>query len=186
MDDLEIKESTEYPGYGASKDGRVWSRRKMGCTKRIGSQWKEMKQSVDKTGGYLRVEFQTENGRKLRPVHAFVLATFGATRPFGYDCRHINGVRTDNRFENLAWGTRSENMQDAIAHGTFSCGTRQPASKLTDDDVVDILKCPNYYGSGSMLSRKYGVTTSVISEVRSRKAWKHVVIDNTSTEGEAV
>src|SRR5262249_12949164 len=35
-----------------------------------------------------------------------------------HEVRHLNGIRTDNRPENLAWGTKSENMQDAVRHGT--------------------------------------------------------------------
>lgn len=33
-------------------------------------------------------------------------------------CRHLNGNPYDNRLENLAWGTPSENMLDKVRHGT--------------------------------------------------------------------
>jgi hypothetical protein len=33
-------------------------------------------------------------------------------------CRHLNGIPTDNRIENLCYGTISENIRDQVRHGT--------------------------------------------------------------------
>lgn len=61
---------------------------------------------------HLRVEGKT------RFVHHLVLEVFVGPMPEGKEACHRNGIRTDNRLENLYWGTRSENVQDAIKHGT--------------------------------------------------------------------
>jgi hypothetical protein len=54
-------------------------------------------------------------------VHTLVCEVFHGPKPTpGHEVRHLNGDRTDNRAENLAWGTRSENVRDAIDHGTHS------------------------------------------------------------------
>jgi len=54
-----------------------------------------------------------------RCVHELVLLAFiGAPLP-KHECRHLNGNPADNRLENLKWGTRSENILDAVAHGTW-------------------------------------------------------------------
>ena len=36
-----------------------------------------------------------------------------------HDARHLNGNPKDNKLSNLGWGTRSENIRDAVRHGTW-------------------------------------------------------------------
>lgn len=50
-------------------------------------------------------------------VHALVAEAFIGPRPTGLDICHGNGVPTDNRPENLRYGTRSENQFDRVTHG---------------------------------------------------------------------
>ncbi len=53
-------------------------------------------------------------------VHTAVLHVFKGPRPTPkHVARHLNGDRYDNRADNLAWGTQSDNSQDALAHGTI-------------------------------------------------------------------
>ena len=44
--------------------------------------------------------------------HDWVLAAFVGPKPEGAVVRHLNDVPTDNRLENLVYGTRSENQLD--------------------------------------------------------------------------
>ena len=50
-------------------------------------------------------------------VHAAMLTAFVGPAPLGHEGCHGNGDRTDNRLENLRWGTRSENVLDKVKHG---------------------------------------------------------------------
>ena len=54
-----------------------------------------------------------------KQVHALVLSAFVGPCPPGQECRHKNGVRSDPRLVNLEYGTRAQNIQDAIVHGTW-------------------------------------------------------------------
>ena len=56
--------------------------------------------------------------QKVMKVHSLVLAAFVGPRPEGMVTRHLNGDSTDNRLENLRYGTPSENMLDRNTHGT--------------------------------------------------------------------
>lgn len=64
-------------------------------------------------GGYLRV---TIDG-KPRSVHVLMAEAFIGPRPSGNEARHLNDVRDDNRIENIAWGTRGDNLNDLVRNG---------------------------------------------------------------------
>ncbi|MCA4754789.1 HNH endonuclease [Mycolicibacterium fortuitum] len=71
-------------------------------------------------GGYHRVMLYRD-GRpgESHGIHKLVALAFHPDGWFeGADVRHLDGVRTNNASSNLAWGTRSENERDKIAHGT--------------------------------------------------------------------
>lgn len=71
----------------------------------------------DGHGGHHQVRIGGRSGR-WRTVHQLVLEAFVGPIPPGMEVRHLNGDPTDNRLENLAYGTHSENMRDRLAHGT--------------------------------------------------------------------
>lgn len=55
-------------------------------------------------------------------VHRAVAEAFLGPRPEGCDICHGNGDGGDNRVENLRYDTRSENIRDAVRHGTYRNG----------------------------------------------------------------
>jgi hypothetical protein len=59
-----------------------------------------------------------------RLVHSLVMEAFVGERPKGKEVLHNNGVADDNRLENLRYGTRSENILDAVKHGTWMSEAR--------------------------------------------------------------
>jgi len=94
--------------YEVSDLGRVKSfcRRKEGVFLRPGRM----------PGGHLSVALGKGNSQC---VHKLVLFAFVGPPPEKHECLHANGVPADNRLENLRWGTRGENIRDAIKHGTW-------------------------------------------------------------------
>lgn len=72
-------------------------------------------------------------GHRTLKVHQLVARAFHGEPEPGQEVRHSNDVRDDNRAENLLWGTRYENMQDAIRNGAFGssaqmCKNNHPRS----------------------------------------------------------
>jgi hypothetical protein len=103
-------------------------------------------------GKYLRVNL---NQRK-RKVHQLVLEAFVGARLEGQVCRHLNGVGTDNRLENLLWGSQQENSQDAFLHGTGP-------HKLAPIHVGEIRRL---HGEGlrvGVLAKRFGVRVDTIN-----------------------
>jgi hypothetical protein len=69
--------------------------------------------------GHPRVVIFYEQGStgKTRPVHQLVMEAFVGPRPDGYETRHKNDIKTDNRLENLEYGTCSQNKYDSVRNG---------------------------------------------------------------------
>ena len=55
--------------------------------------------------------------KKDKYVHQLILKAFIGEPPKGQEVRHLNGIPTDNRLENLEYGTRSENIHDIYLQG---------------------------------------------------------------------
>lgn len=71
---------------------------------------------VNSRTGYWEVH--VGGSRSPRKVHQLVAAAFLGPRPPGMQTRHLNGDRLDNRLENLAYGTQSQNELDSVRVGT--------------------------------------------------------------------
>lgn len=98
-------------------------------------------------------------GTSGRPVHQLVMLAFVGPPPVGMEVLHNNGDPTDNRLENLRYGTRTENILDVYRQGKVW-------RKLSIDDVCTI-RFGFYCGfKGCELSRMFGVSQSVISAIR--------------------
>ena len=85
--------------------------------------------------------------------------------------------------EHLFLGSRQENMQDAqrkgrvasgVKHGEKICGEKSGAAKLTEKQVVEILKRRSSGEKIKSLAGAFGVDKTTISMIARRKTWRHV------------
>lgn len=67
--------------------------------------------------GYFQIGLRYGGVDRSLYVHSLVLEAFVGPRPEHAVTRHLNGNPADNRLENLAWGTPSENARDRVRHG---------------------------------------------------------------------
>lgn len=76
--------------------------------------------------GYLAAQLRKDSKNYKIRVHTLVLTSFVGPRPADQECRHLDGDPTNNRLDNLVWGTRAENMDDRNYHnqGKFTSSFR--------------------------------------------------------------
>ena len=162
--DTNMKPIQNYPHYFITKDGRVWSE----ARPRVRGTW--LKSYNHK--GYCRVKLRKDGRYCQQSIHRLVLETFVGPCPDGMECRHLNGNRSDNRVENLKWGTKSENSQDAIKHGTHVTQVRK-SSTLTPF-LVRMIR--NWYATKLVTQAElgflFGVCQQNIHKIVKYERWK--------------
>lgn len=127
-------------------------------------------------GGYRQVVLYANNITPVTiKVHRLVALAFIPNPENKETVNHKNGIKNDNRVENLEWATRSENTKHKYIIGIDSNkGTRHPNSKLTEKDVLKIRTFTTDIKTRISLSIRYGVSTSHIFSIQTRKSWKHI------------
>lgn len=155
------KVCTAHPDYEISDRGRI----------RHGS--KIMKMYVP-ANGYLATSLPYKGKRRPFYIHQLVMSAFVGEPPSGIEIRHIDGNKLNNKLENLAYCTHTENMADKNIHGTHNKGERNGRAKLTSDQVIDIrIKSVNGWNH-EVLSHDFNVSLAAISSIVNRKSWRHI------------
>ena len=153
-------------GYTVEMDGTVYST-VLGARRKI--------MPTLSTHGYPRVRFVIDGKRRSAFVHKLVMGTFGSAPPFpGAQIRHLNGDQSDNRIENLAWGTAKDNCDDRARHGTTVRGHRIYNSKLTEEQVREIRQRVGDGEARTHLAREFGVSIKSLSYAASGRTWSHL------------
>lgn len=110
--------------YSVSEDGRVFSKIK-----------NRFLSNVSRCGLYVSIKMCRNGKQYPTRIHRIVAEAF-ISNPHGYkDVNHKNGIKTDNRVENLEWTSRSENIKHSyrILKRKKSQGNTHPKSKMVLD-----------------------------------------------------
>jgi len=136
---------------------------------------KILKPCVD-LSGYLFTGLFKNNKRLACPkIHRLVLEAFVSPRPDGFECRHKDGEKTNNRLSNIEWSTHEINENDKHSHGTIMCGSKNGYAKLTENDVIEIRRlCRTGEFTQWGLAHKFNVGQFCIWSVIHRQSWRHL------------
>ena len=119
--------------------------------------------------------FYVDIDQHHKRVNVLVLQAFGGQRPReDTQCRHLDGDRLNNRANNLCWGTRKENMADAIKHGRTTAGIKHPMVKVTEETVHHIRRLRANGISTVEIGRQVGLSQTHVSGICNRRYWRHI------------
>jgi hypothetical protein len=109
-------------------------------------------------------------GKNYR-VHRMVCEAFAGAPPFPRAVvMHMDENSTNNRADNLQWGTQKENL--AAPGFRAYCQRRGRASPKIDAEQAQRIK----YGDQScaQLAKEFGISPATVSNIRAGKSWKHI------------
>lgn len=164
---IEVREMPGFPGYAVSRCGRVFS-----CNHPTGRLpwYKELRLSTD-AKGYRGLTLCGQRGRVKKRVHRLVAELF-VPNPRNLPCvRHLNGVPSDNRADNLAWGTYADNEADKRVHGTWD--TRRNG-KLNEAHIAKARQWARNGISQRGIAEKLGVSRPTITRLLNGSTWGNV------------
>lgn len=178
-----MTEWTKVPGFEyleVTRDGRVRTAAKA-CMKmtRWGAKHahhfkeRELTRRVS-DNGYLRVHHQRDKKRGPLYVHRLVGLAFVSGFVPGYHINHINGVKLDNRPENLEWVPNETNVRHAWKSGLCNA---DGAKKLTPARVRAIRRLLASGAAKNTVALAAGLAASTISKIAAGETWQNISPD---------
>lgn len=176
-----MKDIKGYKGlYGITEEGQVWSYPKSWITgsnsMKMTTKGKFIKQRINNKG-YLMISLSKNNRSKLKTVHRLIAQTYIPNSLNLPQVNHKNGIKTDNRAENLEWCTNAENHSHGIKLGLLNqYGENNPSNKLTAKQVHKIREL---YATGKYSQQQIANTIKISREnvglIVRRQRWTHIL-----------
>lgn len=117
------------------------------------------------SGGYKQVKLCKPNKITIERVHRLVASAFIPNCGNKPQVNHINGIKSDNRVENLEWNTPQENTSHAFRTGLANVyGENHYSSKLSNKDAEYIITNYKSY-TLKQLSNKFGVSDACVRDI---------------------
>lgn len=136
-----------------------------------------LKPSLTKSTGYLHVKLCKDGKEKAISLHRVIATTFLPGYDSMFDVNHKNGIKTDNRVENLEWMTRQQNIQHSYDNGLQVSlkGTDHGNAILNDLSIMVIRDaCSTKRYSQRSIALYFKISQQTVSDIYHKKIWRHI------------
>ena len=118
----------------------------------------------------------SENGKWINiRAHKFAIEMVVGKLPEGIQTLHHCDNPPCCRPDHLWFGKNRDNMDDKIKKGRQARGEKCNNTNLTEEVVREIRKRLAMGETGTRIAADYGVSNTVISQIKHRQTWKHVI-----------
>lgn len=137
---------------------------------------KKMKEALK--NGYVKNCLILKDGsQRFYFRHRLVMICFNYREDFAdFQVNHIDGNKLNNSFENLEWCTNQENRIHAVQIGLAVSlkGEENPASKLLESQVIEIIHDLLEHVPYSQIAKKYNCSKSTICAIKDKRNWRYL------------
>jgi hypothetical protein len=118
----------------------------------------------------LKITLCRSGKRRCLYLHRVICSAFHGLPPArDYHCGHLDGEPGNNKPENLAWVSASENAKHNYALGRQKRGQAHPMAKLTDAEVEELRVLHSCGASTRELARWYRSKQPTVHHIISGK-----------------
>ena len=161
-----VEEWREYNGYHVSNFGKV-----------INKNGKALKIQPSKDG-YVHTAIKDYDGKWIRGLHRVVATVFIPNPNNLPEVNHIDGVKTNNKLNNLEWVTKKENQ----IHASYILGKRLgedcTRSILKEKQVIEIYElCKSRTLYYKEIAEMYNVKPQEVSDIALGEYWKGLKLE---------
>jgi hypothetical protein len=127
------------------------------------------------TKGYTRVNLWGCGGYKTKKVHRLVSLAFIDNPENKEQVNHKNGVKSDNRLENLEWNTSNENIQHGYDNDLISSkGIKNGRSVVNPTIVREIRILLEKKMKQKDIAAIYNVNPTIVCDINRKRTWTHI------------